>query len=175
VTVTPEDDWTPVAQSSGDPVAVVVLPSETFELDELRSFARSLEDAGFPVLVAESADQRRIFILALAVVPIIIHISPAMLNVLEGVAASAAWDGIKSAFDRLARREQPGDAGEPSELTIDLQVDGNHLVASARGPAAEALAELARELSRHGGAEGGTGEHQGGPEGQAPVNTKPPQ
>jgi hypothetical protein len=93
------------------------------------------------VLVAESPAQRRV---VEQLVPIVIHISPALEAVLEGVAAAAAWDAIKAAFTRIRRR---GDRDAPSELTIELRVESDHLLASAKGPAAQALAEVARSLA----------------------------
>jgi hypothetical protein len=135
------DDWTPVARSNLDPVAVVEVPDASFELEDLRELARSLEDAGLPVLVAESPAQRRV---VEQLVPIVIHISPALEAVLDGVAAAAAWDAIKAAFTRIRRR---GDRDAPSELTIELRVESDHLLASAKGPAAQALAEVARSLA----------------------------
>jgi hypothetical protein len=135
------DDWTPVARSNLDPVAVVEVPDASFELEDLHELVRSLEDAGLPVLVAESPAQRRV---VEQLVPIVIHIPPALEAVLEGVAAAAAWDAIKAAFTRIRRR---GERDSPSELSIDLRVESDHLLASAKGPAAEALAEVALSLA----------------------------
>jgi hypothetical protein len=140
--VTPlSDDWTPVARSDLDPVAVIEVPDSSFELEDLRELARSLEDAGLPVLVAESPAQRRV---VEQLVPIVIHVPPALEAVLEGVAASAAWEAIKAAFGRIRRREH---RNEPSELIIDLRVEsGDNLIASAKGPAVQALADVALGL-----------------------------
>jgi hypothetical protein len=146
MTVAPEDDWTPVARSSREAVATIVLPDESFELEDLRELARSLGEVGFPVLVAESASQRR-SIVAAAAIPVVIHVAPIVKDLLVGVTATATWDAIKSAFGRLRRR---GDQAGASELIIDLQVQSDHLVASARGPAAEAVAEVARILAERG-------------------------
>jgi hypothetical protein len=136
------DDWTPVAQSNLDPLAVVEVPDSTFELEDLRELARSLGDAGLPVLVAESPSQRRI---VEQLVPIVVHIPPGVEAVLQGVAASAAWDAIKAAFARIRRR---GDRDAPTELIINLRVENDHLLASAQGPAAQALAEVAQALAK---------------------------
>src|SRR5713226_7287751 len=127
VTLTPEDDWTPVARSVRDPAAVIVLPDESFELEDLRQLAHALEDAGLPVLIAESTAQRRVIVDPLAV-PVVIHIAPVFKDLLVGLAASASWDAIKAAFGRIRRR---GKQSEQSELTIDLRVQTEHLVASA--------------------------------------------
>ena len=144
--VTPSsDDWTPVARSNIDPVAVIEVPDASFELEDLRELARSLEDAGLPVLVAESPNQRRV---VEQFVPIVIHIPPALEAVLEGMAASAAWDAIKAAFARIRRR---GHRNDPSELIIDLRIESDHLVASAKGPAVQALAEVALGLANREG------------------------
>lgn len=143
MTLTPEDDWTPVARSTRDPAAVIVLPDQNFELEDLRQLAVALEDAGLPVLIAESAAQRRVIVAPLAV-PVVIHVAPALKDILTGLAASASWDAIKAAFGRIRRR---GQQAEPSELTIDLRVETDHLIASARGPATEALGEVARVLA----------------------------
>ena len=142
MTLTPEDDWTPVARSARDPAAVIVLPDESFELEDLRQLAQALEDAGLPVLITESTAQRRVIVDPLAV-PVIIHVTPVFKDLLVGLAASASWDAIKAAFGRIRRR---GKQVESAELTIDLRVETDHLVASARGPATEALAEIARLL-----------------------------
>jgi hypothetical protein len=137
-----EDDWTPVASSHREPVAVVVLPDETFDLEDLDGLARALDAAGLPVQVDESTEQRRLVPVPL-VLPVVIHVAPAVHDLLIGVAASAIWDGVKAAFARLRPRGEPSDA---SELTIDLDVRGEHLRAHARGPASEAVAEVARAL-----------------------------
>jgi hypothetical protein len=141
ITRTTEDDWTPVARSTGDPVAVIVLPDESFELEDLRELARAFEQAGLPVLIAERAVQRRV--VPLVVVPVVIHFTPALQAVLVGVAGSAAWDGIKVAFARIRFR---GERTSPSELNIDVQIHSDRLIASAKGPATEALTEVARKF-----------------------------
>jgi hypothetical protein len=136
------DDWTTVAQSNLDPVAVIEVPDSSFELEDLRELARSLADAGLPVVVVESPAQRRV---VEQLVPIVIHVPPALEAVLEAVAGAAAWDAIKAAFARIRRQ---GHQNEPSELIIDLQVEsGDKLVASAKGPAVQALADVARSLA----------------------------
>ena len=140
------DDWTPVARSNLDPVAVIEVPDARFELDDLRELARSLEEAGLPVLVAESPAQRRA---VEQLVPIVIHVPPALEAVLAAVAGAAVWDAIKNAFARIRRQ---GHQNEPSELIIDLRVEsGDNLVASAKGPAVQAAAEVAMSLANRAG------------------------
>jgi hypothetical protein len=133
-----DDDWTPVARSDGDPVATVVLPDANFALEDLRELARELGEAGVPVLVVESPEQRRIIIAAPLVIPIIIHLGPVLEEVAVGVLASAAWEGIKGAFGRLRRRDARGD---PAELVVDVRIQGDRFAAHACGPAADAVAE----------------------------------
>ena len=144
----PEDDWTPVARSTREPVASIVLPDESFELEDLDELARALEEAGLPVLIAESPAQRRL-IVSPQEVHVVIHVAK---DVLTGVAASAAWEGVKAAFARLRRRGHRADA---SELTIYVEIRTDRLVASARGPATQALAEVAQafvDRANHAGA-----------------------
>jgi hypothetical protein len=157
-----EDDWTPVARSADDPVAVVVVPDQCFELDDLRELTRVLGEAGLPVVVAESPGQRRVIPVD-AVVPIAIHVSPVLKELFIGVAGTAAWDGIKGAFGRLRRRQ-----AESPELTIDVQIESGRLSASARGPATEALAEVARRFVEQAG-------QADTPADQLPENTNAPQ
>jgi hypothetical protein len=159
------DDWTPVARSDLDPVAVIEVPSGSFELDDLRQLARSLEDAGFPVLVVESPAQRRVVD---QLVPVVIHVLPTVKVVLVGAAGSAVWDAIKAVFGRRRREHQE----EPSQLKIDLRVEsGGSLLVSAKGPAAQALAEAARALASQ--TDHGTADER--PGSQQPTSTNPPQ
>jgi hypothetical protein len=156
-----EADWTTVARSIQEPAAAIVLPDETFELDDLRELARALEDAGLPVLIAESPSTRRI--VDHASVSVLIQASPVFRDILTGVAASAAWDGVKAAFGRLRRR---GEAAQTPELSVDLRVRVENVVVAATGPVTQAITEVAVSLTDPAKAQA---------ESHVPVKTKPAQ
>jgi hypothetical protein len=116
-----QEDLTPVARSTRDPVATIVLPDQSFELEDLRELAESLDRAGLPVTVAESASQRRLLD-PNVVTPLVIHVSPTVHDVFVAFAGGAAWDGVKMAFGRLRRT---GDAEQADELTADVEIQGD--------------------------------------------------
>lgn len=156
-----EDDWTTVARSDQEPRAAIVLPDESFELEDLRELARALEKAGLPVLIAESPSTRRV--VDHASLSVLIQASPIFRDILTGVAASAAWDGVKAAFGRLRRRGEPTEA---PELAVDVRVQVQNVVVAASGPVTQAITEVALSLAESAKAQADS---------HAPVKTKPAQ